>query len=150
LQNWYARTQQRRELLIEQQKVVRLNARARAGSPILVSELTPSPFGGVMAKTLKPSRSSLERTSLAAAASTVRVTISPAGVPKRQMNSAIFRVSDKLEFVEDFPEECALIMNRATSRKLIGHRSISRDDQPAGRPPAANVVALCITLEYRN
>src|SRR5882672_7592857 len=44
-----------------------------------------------MAKTLKPSRSSLERTSLAAAASTVRVTISPAGVPKRQMNSAIFR-----------------------------------------------------------
>ena len=42
-----------------------------------------------MLKTLKPSRSSRARASCTADASTVRVTISPAGVPKRQTNSAI-------------------------------------------------------------
>jgi hypothetical protein len=41
-------------------------------------------------KTRKPSRSSFDRKSRSAAASIVRVTTSPVGVPSRQVNSAIF------------------------------------------------------------
>ena len=57
--------------------------------PNRVRTVTPLVFGGVTLKTLKPSRSSRARASIKPGASTVRVTISPAGVPNRQINSAI-------------------------------------------------------------
>src|SRR6266849_8571345 len=98
--------------------------------PSRLSELTPSAFGGVMAKTLKPSRSSRDRTSLAAAASTVRVTISPAGVPKRQMNSAIFRFGVYHAVIrqrdDDRPREWSQFASRRSS-KLVAESLQEKD-----------------------
>src|SRR5947209_12566664 len=57
--------------------------------PPRVTEARPAARGGATEKTRKPSASRRTRASCAPTASTVRVTTSPAGVPKRQMNSAM-------------------------------------------------------------
>src|SRR6267142_2082876 len=67
-----------------------------------------------MEKTRKPSRSSFERRSRSAVASTVRVTTSPVGVPSLQMYSAI-----GLNLLQDQPVAAGYFAPGAVRNKRI-------------------------------